>query len=53
MLAIASKAVSVSINDMVNMDMSKVSTMKELSKVKNFVICFDEHGFPEPLRSLN
>jgi hypothetical protein len=42
MLAIASKAVSVSINDMVNMDMSKVSTMKELSKVKNFVICFDD-----------
>ena len=42
MLAIDSKAVSVSINDMVNMDMSKVSTMKELSKVKNFVICFDD-----------
>ncbi len=42
MLAIASKAVSVSINDMVAMDMSKPSTMKELSKVKNFVICFDD-----------
>ncbi|MCR4750166.1 MAG: KAP family NTPase [Lachnospiraceae bacterium] len=42
MFAIASKAVSVSINDMVSMDLSKFSTMKELSKVKNFVICFDD-----------
>ncbi len=42
MLAIASKAVSVSINDMVSMDLSKFSTMKDLSKVKNFVICFDD-----------
>ena len=36
MLAIASKAVSVSINDMVSMDLSKFSTMKDLSKVKNY-----------------
>ena len=42
MFAIASKAVSVSINDMVSMDLSKFSTMKELSKVKNFIICFDD-----------
>ena len=42
LLAIASKAVSVSIKDVINVDLSKISSLKELGRVKDIVLCFDD-----------
>ena len=42
LLAIASKAVSVSIKDVINVDMSKISSLKEIARIKDVVLCFDD-----------
>ena len=42
LLAIASKAVSVSIKDVINVDISKISSMKEISRIRDVVLCFDD-----------
>ena len=42
LLAIASKAISVSIKDVIDVDLSKIGNLKELKRIKDIVLCFDD-----------